>query len=513
MYDEPVSDQMHPNSSTDENEILSALERDATSISREISNDSPRPRGRYFDWERKYAGAVVTLDIAASLFMVLLGHWTGLGSFVPQIGYVDPYLGLIAAVINVLCLLATRAWEPRILGQGSEEFSRLFRALATSAVTLGLLGLAVQIGAVRPWVFGFIPVSAALAASARFALRKALHRGRTRGQYLRPMLAVGENDSVTDLIERTRRDPFTGWAVVAACTPTGHGERLDPEILGVPVVGDLDSVVTEATSQRYRAVAIAPTPGWSGRRLHQLSWDLDGLGVDVVVDPGLMEIAGPRLHVTPVDNLPLLSLTQPTFTGVPRVLKYLVDRAAAALLLLLISPLLIVVSIVVRFDRGPVLFRQTRVGRNGETFLMVKFRTMVVDAEDRIPELGQEHDGSGPLFKLRKDPRVTPIGRLLRRYSLDELPQLFNVIRGNMSLVGPRPPLPSEVATYERAAQRRLLVKPGLTGLWQVSGRSDLSWEESVRLDLRYVENWTLALDALILWKTVGAVFKGRGAY
>jgi exopolysaccharide biosynthesis polyprenyl glycosylphosphotransferase len=231
------------------------------------------------------------------------------------------------------------------------------------------------------------------------------------------------------------------------------------------------------------------------------------------VDPGLMEVAGPRLHVDPVDGFPLLRLTRPTFTGLPWIVKHLVDRVGSALLLLLVAPLLLAVAIGVKLDGGPVLFRQTRVGRHGREFRMLKFRSMTADAERRVAELRTANEGAGPLFKMRRDPRTTRVGAVLRRYSLDELPQLVNVLLGDMSLVGPRPPLPSEVAAYGRDARRRLLVKPGLTGLWQISGRSDLSWEQSVRLDLRYVENWNLALDAQILWKTVGAVVRSRGAY
>jgi lipopolysaccharide/colanic/teichoic acid biosynthesis glycosyltransferase len=178
------------------------------------------------------------------------------------------------------------------------------------------------------------------------------------------------------------------------------------------------------------------------------------------------------------------------------------------------APVLLVVAIGIRLDSsGPAFFRQTRVGRHGREFTMLKFRSMDVGAEARRAELESANEGSGPLFKMKTDPRVTRIGVVLRRYSLDELPQLFNVLAGSMSMVGPRPPLPAEVATYGREAQRRLLVKPGLTGLWQVGGRSDLPWEQSVRLDLRYVENWTLALDAVILWKTLGAVVNSRGSY
>jgi exopolysaccharide biosynthesis polyprenyl glycosylphosphotransferase len=264
---------------------------------------------------------------------------------------------------------------------------------------------------------------------------------------------------------------------------------------------------------RCGVVAVAPALGWTPRRLHELAWDLEGTGVDLVVHPGLMEVSGPRLHVSPVDGLPLLRLTEPTFTGIPRLVKAAMDILTASLLLLILAPALLMIYLAVRVDGGASLFRQTRVGRNGRPFRMLKFRTMIVGAERLQESLNGRNEANGPLFKIKNDPRITTVGGWLRKYSLDELPQLFNVLLGSMSLVGPRPPLPNEVACYARDAQRKLLVKPGLTGLWQISGRSDLSWEESLRLDLRYVENWTLALDGLILWKTIRAVISREGAY
>jgi exopolysaccharide biosynthesis polyprenyl glycosylphosphotransferase len=350
-----------------------------------------------------------------------------------------------------------------------------------------------------------------LALLGRLALRARLHRERRSGRCALPVLVVGTVQAVTEMIDRARRDSARGWVVVGACTPTGRADDGSDAIMGVPVLGDLDAVADVVHLGRYRVVAVCPTPGWTSVRLHQLAWNIEDAAAELVVDPGLMEVAGPRLHVAPVDGLPLLRLTRPTFTGVAWVAKHVVDRLAAALLV--VAPLLLVIAVAIKLDGGPVFFRQTRVGKHGREFRMLKFRSMVVGAENKLAALAPANDGAGPLFKMKDDPRVTPIGRVLRRYSLDELPQLFNVLGGTMSLVGPRPPLPVEVETYGRAAQRKLLVRPGVTGLWQVSGRSDLSWEQSVRLDLRYVENWNLALDANILWRTVGAVVNSRGAY
>ncbi|WP_233159741.1 sugar transferase [Pseudonocardia sp. MH-G8] len=456
----------------------------------------------------------MTSDVVSVALAVVVGNVLGLGRAVPVFGDVTPAVGVLAGVLTLSCLYAARAWDVRVLGQGPEEFARVLKGMVTSAVLLGMLGLAMLATAARPWVFGLIPLAAVLAAAGRLGLRARLHRQRNSGSCLVPVLAIGTTDSVADLIVRTRRDVAAGWIVAGACTPTGTGPDGAEQINEVPVLGDLDAVGEVVSRGEHHVVAVAATPGWSSRRLHELAWRLEDTGAELVVDPGLMEVAGPRLHVEPVDGLPLLRLTNPTYTGVSWMVKHCYDRIAAVLLIVILAPVLLMVAVAIKIDDGgPVLFRQTRVGRRGREFRMVKFRSVVVDAEQQGPALVERNYDAGPLLEPRADPRATRAGALLRRYSLDELPQLFNVLTGAMALVGPRPPLPEEVATYAFDARRRLLVKPGLTGLWQISGRSDLSWDESVRLDLRYVENWTPALDLLILRRTVGAVFSGRGAY
>jgi exopolysaccharide biosynthesis polyprenyl glycosylphosphotransferase len=465
-------------------------------------------------WQRKFALAVAGTDLLIIAFFSVLGALIGFGEGSSDNGTSPWGLALSTMLLLGLTLLACRAWDPRVLGQGSEEWSRLMRSFVSAAILLGLAGLAFERLGVRPWVFGILPITGLFAMAGRYTLRRWLHQARKRGRGMLPVLAVGTEQAVRDLVERTRRVPHNGWVVVAACTPTGLGEEGQGHVAGVPVIGDLDSLSTSVGSGRFGVVAVAPTPGWSPKRLHRLAWDLEGTGSELVVDPGLMEVAGPRLHVAPVDGLPLLRLTEPRLSGVPRVFKLMFDRVTSGAILLLLLPVFAFIAVIVKLDGGPVFYRQTRVGQRGKTFRMVKFRSMVPDADRlRAGLTGATNDGSGPLFKLRRDPRVTRIGQTLRRYSLDELPQLFNVLGGSMSLVGPRPPLPGEVEAYSDAAKRKFLVRPGMTGLWQVSGRSDLSWEESVRLDLRYVENWTPAMDLVIMWKTVSAVFRGDGAY
>ncbi len=464
-----------------------------------------RPR-----WEIQYAQGVAVSDLVAMVASLGLHKWWGDS---PGYAHARVAFGLALLALTVVALGLAQAWDPSVQGQGSEEFSRLLRAMVTLAVVVGLVGLALKLPEVRPYVFGVIPVAFILAAVSRLVLRKGLHRRRHKGACMHEVLAVGTEDAVVKLILRTQRATHNGWAVTGACTPSGAGTDGGPTILDVPVVGDLDSVARLVSDGGYRVVSVAQTPGWNSQRLHHLAWDLEGTGTELVVDPGLMEIAGPRLHVAAVDGLPLLRLTEPAFTGLSRVIKEVGDRLAAGLLLLVLAPVLIALAIAVSTDGGPALYRQSRVGKHGKHFFMIKFRSMVIDADLCQSEFVDDNQASGPLFKLRQDPRVTRVGAFLRKYSLDELPQLLNVMSGSMSIVGPRPPLPGEVAGYCRDAHRKLLVKPGLTGLWQISGRSDLSWEESVRLDLRYVENWSLALDALILWKTAGAVIRGTGAY
>lgn len=262
-------------------------------------------------------------------------------------------------------------------------------------------------------------------------------------------------------------------------------------------------------------VVVASHPDMTGPELRRLSWGLESRDVELIVSPGIMEVAGPRLSIRPAAGLSLLHVERPAVKGGRLFGKIIFDRVASVLIAVAILPVMLLVALAVKLDsHGPVLFRQIRIGARGEPFTMLKFRSMVPDAEAQLSVVVADgNDGNGVLFKQREDPRVTRVGRFIRRFSLDELPQLLNVLRGDMSLVGPRPPLPTEVEGYEPDAVRRLRVKPGLTGLWQVSGRSDLSWEDSLRLDLRYVDNWSMFLDLQILWKTARAVLARRGAY
>jgi exopolysaccharide biosynthesis polyprenyl glycosylphosphotransferase len=310
-----------------------------------------------------------------------------------------------------------------------------------------------------------------------------------------------------------RSDPHHGMRIVGACVPNGsHSEEL--AAVGVPVLGgfeDVDKLVPRAGAD---AVAVLACPEMDGTALRRLSWDLARSGIDLFVAPALMDVTGPRIAIRPVCGLPLLHVDEPALSGGRRIAKGCVDRVVSAVGLLILLPFLVAIGLAVRLTSpGPALFRQTRLGLHGREFTVLKFRTMTQDAESLRASVAHLNvHATGHLFKVENDPRVTPLGRWLRRTSLDELPQLVNVLLGQMSLVGPRP-LPTTNTPYDGEARRRLFVKPGLTGLWQISGRAELEWEEAVRLDLRYVENWSLALDALITWKTLFRVAKRSGAY
>jgi exopolysaccharide biosynthesis polyprenyl glycosylphosphotransferase len=403
------------------------------------------------------------------------------------------------------------AYERRFLGSGSDEFRKVLNAGFSLTGALALISYAVNNELSRIYLLVSMQVIVALDLVVRFWLRKRLHRARTRGQCMSTVVAVGHHAAVKQLISELRREPYHGLEVVAACLADGSTVS---EVAGVPVFGDFDRTTDAVRSIGAGTVAVLSCPEIDGVKLRTLAWELEKTGTDLCVAPALLDVAGPRTTVRPTAGLTLLHVDHPQLSGPRQVVKDLFDRCVAAVVLGILSPVMLVILMAIKLsDGGPALFTQVRVGKDGQPFTIYKFRTMVVDAEARLAELQAHNENDGVLFKMRRDPRVTALGARLRKWSLDELPQLFNVLIGDMSLVGPRPALPAEAAQYAVHVRRRLVVKPGLTGLWQVSGRSDLSWEESVRLDLRYVENWSLALDVQILWKTVAVICGGSGAY
>lgn len=460
-------------------------------------------------WERSYVRALVVCDLFAGVAAGAATFGVRFGDVVTQYNRWYLLLSALLPVVLLVVLAVSRAYERRFLFVGTDEYQRVFRGGVGLIAGAAVLSYALDLDLARSYVLAAIPTAIATAGLLRFGLRKRLHHARSRGERLRRVIVVGHELSVIGITRQLRRERYHGLEVVGCCLPPQHDGVVD-----LPVYGTFDDVATAVDAADADTVVVLSCPELDGVVLRRLAWRLERDEVDLVVASALIDVAGARTTIRPFDGLPMLHVEHPRLHGGIRLVKELVDRLGALFLLGLFSPVLLGVALCVRAtSRGPVLFRQVRVGRDGREFRIFKFRSMYVDAEARLAELRHLNEHDGVLFKMRDDPRVTPIGRWLRRFSVDELPQLLNVLTGQMSLVGPRPPLPSEVAAYADDVRRRLAVKPGMTGLWQVSGRSDLSWEEAVRLDLRYVENWSLSLDLVILLRTMTAVVRSSGAY
>lgn len=462
-------------------------------------------------WEARYVKLLLGIDFGATL----VAAWAAFALRFRGEPYAEWYLLLSACIpfVWVGLLGLTHAYERRVLFVGGEEYQRVLRAGVRLTLCMALASYVFNADIARGYLLIALLLTTVLSLAGRFALRKVLHRFRQRGAYMHRVLAIGHASAVTQMVHQLHRSTYHGFQVVGACVPAG--QLVDAaHTVDVPVFGALGAAANSAAAAGADTVMVLSCPELDGPMLRRLAWELERDDIDLIVSSSLVDTAGDRVTVRPVDGLPMMLIEHPRLSGGRRLIKAVFDISVAALLLVLLGPVFLAVALIVRLDsRGPVFFRQVRAGRGGESFRMFKFRTMHTDAEARLLAISQQNEHAGVLFKIRADPRVTRSGRFLRRYSLDELPQLINVLLGDMSLVGPRPPLPSEVEQYPHDMLRRLVVKPGMTGLWQVSGRSDLSWEDSIRLDLRYVENWSLTVDLVILMRTATAVLRGSGAY
>jgi exopolysaccharide biosynthesis polyprenyl glycosylphosphotransferase len=483
----------------------------------------PEPTAGALDWERNYATRLVVTDLVVIAWAVIGTQIAWFGTLDAELN-ISKYRGgfalsyslvsviLIVAWVTFLALFGTR--DSRVIGTGNNEYKRVVDATVRLFGIVAIVAFLFQLDLARGYIILSLPVGTLALLASRWIWRQWLTAQRSKGKYSSRVLLVGSRVSVTAIAKDLNRVPQAGYVVVAACVP---GDTISEDILGrIPVSNNLEQLQAMMGAAGADTLVVTSSDELPPERIRELSWSLEPGRQHLVLAPSLTDIGGPRIHMRPVAGLPLIHVETPRYEGLKRFSKRAFDIVSSAILIVFLSPVLAAAAVGVRLSTpGAVLFRQDRVGLNGTHFKMLKFRSMVVDAETRLDALQDEvrAEGNSVMFKMKNDPRVTPIGGFLRRFSLDELPQLFNVLGGSMSLVGPRPPLDREVAIYEHHVHRRFLVKPGITGLWQVSGRSNLSWEDTVRLDLYYVENWSITGDLMILWRTARAVLARDGAY
>jgi exopolysaccharide biosynthesis polyprenyl glycosylphosphotransferase len=488
------------------------------------ANDTAQAAPARQPWSRILANRLVLTD-----FLVIV--WSVVGTQVARFGGVDPGVVvnrttnetglnytlisviLIVAWMAVLALFQTR--DERVIGTGNTEYRRIVDATIRLFGVVAIVAFLLQLNLARSYIIIALPTGLIVLLLSRWIWRQWLAVQRSHGLFSARVMLVGSRASVIAIARDLIRTPQAGYLVVGACIPGDTKDSLLPGTV-IPVFSDLDQLHDALEDADADTVVVTSSDKLPPNRIRELSWSLEPGRQHLVLAPSLTDIGGPRIHTRPVAGLPLIHVEIPHYEGFKRFAKRGFDVVASALLITIFSPVLLVIALSVKFGTpGPVLFRQERIGLDGGRFNMLKFRSMVVDAEKQLEQLQSKEraEGNTVMFKMKDDPRITPVGAFLRRFSLDELPQLFNVFVGNMSLVGPRPPLDREVAVYDRHVHRRFLVKPGITGPWQVSGRSNLSWEDTVRLDLYYVENWSITGDLLILWRTARAVMASDGAY
>ena len=474
------------------------------------------------DWRDVYAARLAITDLLVLIWVVFgvqiawFGFDTADVSFRGSasdlvVSYTTVSVLVIVGWLAILQVFGTR--ESRVLGTGPDEYKLIVNGSTRVFGLLAIGAFLLHIDVARGYILLAFPLGTAVLVFSRWIWRQWLCAKRLDGDFVSRVLLVGSQASALHLAKELGRQPAAGYLVVGACIPGGLDNRNLPDTT-IPAFGDVDKLQAAMAAVHADTVIVTSSDELPPARIRSISWGLEPGRQHLVVAPSLTDIGGPRIHTRPVSGLPLIHVEMPRYEGRKQFTKRAFDVLGSGALLVALSPLLFMIAITVKLtSTGPVLYLQERIGMNGQPFNMAKFRSMTVDADDQLAGLLKSQGSFGsPLFKVKNDPRLTKVGGFLRKYSLDELLQLLNVFKGNMSLVGPRPQREGEVALYDSSAHRRLFVKPGMSGLWQVSGRSNLSWEDSIRLDLYYVENWSLAGDLVILWRTVRAVVLPEGS-
>jgi exopolysaccharide biosynthesis polyprenyl glycosylphosphotransferase len=409
-------------------------------------------------------------------------------------------LALTMTIGWILALWLQQTRSTKVLGAGAEEYRRVLSASGFMVLFVATFAYFTDTTRARGFVAGVAILGTLLILFARWLQRGVLQRALIAGAPIHRVFVVAPVSKSRHVVEELEK---TGNRYSAVGQWTSFADHPDPR-----------RIVREALARDADTIVYVPFADADVQWTQRLGWAMENSGLSLLISPTVMEVAGPRLRMEDIQGLAFVEVALPKFSGPARVIKRAFDIAVSSAALLVLAIPMAIIAVAIKLDsRGPVLFRQERMGRGGETFICLKYRTMHVDADQMLESLRADSGQDGATFKLKRDPRVTRVGHFLRRSSLDELPQFWNVLRGEMSLVGPRPHQLADVDRYDDIATRRLLAKPGITGLWQVSGRSDTTWEENVRLDLYYVENWSLSMDIIILMRTVKVVLTGSGAY
>jgi len=482
---------------------------------------SPRPQPSLENrqlWERRYTRRLRWTDGLVILAVVAATALVQLAVLFPGWMTSDPWIlarvPLLTAVVWLFMLAGFRTRSASVIGTGTTEYKRVAHASGLAFGLLAIVFVVFQWEGLRWQLIAALPVGLLGVLLGRWGWRKWLLRQRKFGHYASRALVVGRASDVEYVIDRLQRYGNRGYIIVGTTIEDAAKKRMRVGDHSYVVRGSLDTAAEVARDLGADTIIVASTPANDPDFVKRLSWQLEGTAAELILSSRMVDVAGPRISLRPVDGLPLISVRIPTFSGGQHLIKRAFDIVFAGAALLVIGLITPFIALAIKLDApGPVFFRQRRIGRDGREFFMVKFRSMRVDAEEQLAVLRAANEGAGPLFKMKHDPRVTRVGRILRKFSLDELPQFWNVLVGDMSIVGPRPPLPTEVTEYDGTVSRRLYINPGITGLWQVSGRSNLSWEESVQLDLRYVENWSMTDDLRIMWRTAKVMVAPVGAY
>lgn len=476
-----------------------------------------RARTRPTEWALAFSrlvtasDALIVLIATASTHVLWFGFQHVLVAAPIELGIDYLFFSATLVVAWMIALTASGSRDTRILGTDSTEYRRVVNSTLLLFGGIGVFAAMTQTDLARGYLLTAFPLGLALLLASRWTWRRWLHVRRRRGEFSFRVLIIGNTESVRELAASLAVRPDAGYRVIGALITDGRTGSIE----GVPATRVTRSTLFARLAESSQdTVIVVGSDELDAASINELSWHLDA-GQQLVVAPQLVGVAGSRIHTRPVAGLPLIHVETPSYDGPKRFAKRAFDIVGSGLLLLALAPLFVVTAVLIKLaSPGPVFYRQERIGLSGEPFHILKFRSMVTNADAHLAALLREQgDGDTPLFKVRHDPRITPVGRVIRRYSIDELPQLFNVFRGDMSLVGPRPQVDGEVRLYDSKASRRLAVKPGMSGLWQVSGRSNLSWEDSIRLDLYYVENWSVTSDLVILLRTARAVLAHDGAY